>query len=803
MSFFQVVIPPLDQPYTYRVPPELACPPRVGQRVLVPLRRKSVTGYLWEPATATDPGLEIRAVEQILDPDPLFSESLRAIILWTARYYHYPLGRVLQTALPPGLTVSRREFWRITPLGVEALDPDSGSPEQTDLLHFLTSGQGWPDSGLPFPQEKLAALEACGLIGRQEEIQKEKARPKKIRMVYPGPGFKAEAFSAQDQTLINLLEKQGPLSLPDLRRSCTLSAGRLAALCRQGLLEVREETFFRNPLGEILTAEPLPIRLTEDQERALAKIHRRLADGRYQTLLLHGVTGSGKTEIYLQAAQKALQQERQVLILVPEIGLIPQMEGRVRFRFGEKVAVLHSSLSPGERLDQWRRIQSGAAPIVVGTRSAVFAPLEKLGLLVVDEEHDPSLKQQESLRYQARDLALVRARLASAVALLGSATPSLTTLNLWERQKISYLSLPRRIRQTRLPAVTVVDLKDRGRGRSGTLLSPVLLETMTNHLREGGQVLLFLNRRGYEPLTICTLCGAPVRCRNCAVSLTYHAASDALLCHLCGYRQPLSRKCPSCSGDGIKTLGWGTEKVEAGLRTLYPDAAIDRLDRDAVTRKNAHFQVLKRFRDRKTRILIGTQMITKGHDFPGVSLIGVLCADLSLNWPDFRAGERTMQLLMQVAGRTGRGSHPGQVLIQTFNPDHILFDYIRRHDYLGFYRQEIGLRRQFNYPPFSRLILLIFQGNSAERVKRASAVLGELLGRESLARSWDKGLEIMGPVPAPISRIKGRHRWQILLKGRDPGTLHQAAVWVQEKGQQELKGRGVRMIVDVDPGDML
>jgi primosomal protein N' (replication factor Y) len=278
---------------------------------------------------------------------------------------------------------------------------------------------------------------------------------------------------------------------------------------------------------------------------------------------------------------------------------------------------------------------------------------------------------------------------------------------------------------------------------------------------------------------------------------------DELLCHLCGYRQPLSRTCPACDGEGLKTLGWGTEKVEGTLRNLFPDAAIDRLDRDTVARKNAHFQVLKRFRDRKTQILVGTQMITKGHDFPGVSLIGVLCADLSLNWPDFRAGERTMQLLVQVSGRTGRGAHPGQVLIQTFNPDHVLFDHVRRHDYLGFYRQEIRLRRQFNYPPFSRLILLLLQGNSAEAVKGASQHMVERLFKESRSRSWSRDLEILGPVPAPISRIKGRHRWQILLKGKDPVPLHQAASWVKEHAAKELKGRGVQLILDVDPGDML
>ena len=413
------------------------------------------------------------------------------------------------------------------------------------------------------------------------------------------------------------------------------------------------------------------------------------------------------------------------------------------------------------------------------------------------------MKQQESLRYHARDLALVRAQLAQAVAVLGSATPSLTTLHLQDRKKMTYLPLTRRVRQRAMPEINLIDLKQFRKGRQGTPLSPPLLEAVKTQVKAGHQILFFLNRRGFEPLTVCTLCGAPVRCRNCSVSLTFHAASRELLCHLCGFHQPLFSLCPACGREGIKTVGWGTEKVEKELKMLFPETVVDRLDRDTVSKKNAHYQILKRFQDRKTQILVGTQMITKGHDFPGVTLIGVLCADLSLNWPDFRSGERTFQLLAQVAGRTGRGPYPGKVFIQTYNPEHYIFEYVRRHDYLGFYRQELQFRREFEYPPFTRLVHILIQGNPERTVRDKAQEIGNLLSLEREKRNLTSSLTLLGPVPAPIIKIKGKHRWQILLKGKDPRMLHQISAWVQETGNRYLKGSGVQLILDVDPVDML
>jgi primosomal protein N' (replication factor Y) len=803
MSFFQVVIPPLDQPYVYQIPTPTLIPPEIGQRVLIPLRNQLVTGYLWEPAPDPGPEQSVKMIDQILDPQPLFSPSLRAFLSWISRYYHHPLGQVVKASLPPGLALNSLEVIEITPRGAEALTGSELPRMERELLSELAHRRR-PWGKLDLEQKKMAArLQTQGLIRRIKHLSREKTRTQKVKWVYPGPRFSKEAFSEKYQALFEFLQRPEGLPLTDLRLFFPLPSRLLNQWRRKGLLEIREQPCFRNPLGEIFCLEERPETLTTEQEQALLKIKRALADGRYRSLLLHGVTGSGKTEIYLRATEETLALNRQALILVPEIGLVPQMEGRFRTRFGEKIAVLHSGLSPRERLDQWRRIQMGETPVVVGTRSAVFAPLESLGLVVVDEEHDPSLKQQESLRYHARDLALVRAQLVQAVAVLGSATPSLTTLHLLDQKKMAYLPLTRRVRQRAMPEINLIDLKQFRKGRRETPLSPPLLEAVKTQVEAGHQILFFLNRRGFEPLTLCTLCGAPVRCRNCSVSLTFHAASQELLCHLCGFHQPLSPLCPACGREGIKTIGWGTEKVEKELKMLFPETVIDRLDRDTVSKKNAHYQILKRFQDRKTQILVGTQMITKGHDFPGVTLIGVLCADLSLNWPDFRSGERTFQLLAQVAGRAGRGPYPGKVFIQTYNPDHYIFEYVRRHDYLGFYRQELKFRREFEYPPFTRLVHILIQGNPETGVRDQAQEIGNLLSREREKRNLTTSLTLLGPVPAPISKIKGRYRWQILLKGKDPRMLHQISAWVQETGKHILKGSGVQLILDVDPVDML
>ncbi|MBI5606272.1 MAG: primosomal protein N' [Deltaproteobacteria bacterium] len=803
MPYFQVIVPPLDHLLTYEIPSDLFPEPKIGQRVLVPLRKKWVTGYLWEEIGPPEAGPEIKAVSEILDPSPIFSEDMRPFFLWIARYYLYPLGQVLKAALPPGLSVSSYQSVEITPHGISVLQEGRLPEKEKIILQSLFSKGQSLSRFLPEEKSSLPGLEAMGFIQQTTLLKKESARPKKEKWIYPGACFQRDLFPEKDQPLFDLLSACSCRSLKDLRVQIPLSPQRLATLGRKGLVEIREQVCWRDPFGEILAVENGPLELTGEQAQALNRIKEGLGSGSYQTLLLHGITGSGKTEVYLRAAAEALEQGRQALILVPEIGLIPQMEGRFRLQFGEKIALLHSGLNPGERLDQWRRLQSGSAMIAIGTRSAIFAPLKALGLIVVDEEHDPSYKQTDSLRYNARDLALVRGQMTQAVVVLGSATPSISTLYLRRQKKIGYLAIHKRVLEQKLPEIHLIDLKKYRQGRRIPLFSPPLQEAMARNLDQGKQTLLFLNRRGFDTLILCTLCGAAIKCRNCSLTLTYHAREGRLQCHTCGYHLPLPERCPECHQAGIKALGMGTEKVEQELRALFPTAAIDRMDRDTVTRKKSHFEILKKLRDEKTDILIGTQMITKGHDFPQVTLIGVLCADLSLNWPDFRGGERTFQLLAQVAGRAGRGTHPGQVFIQTYNPDHYIFKYVCLHDYIGFYNQEVHFRRALKYPPFSRLINVLFQGNVEARVVETAGKTQRLLMQAVKKNHWDPFLELLGPVSAPIAKIKGRYRWQMLLKGENSRILHQAAMMIRQAEKDLSQGKGVQIILDMDPVDML
>lgn len=803
MSFYQVVIPSLKKPLLYEVREDEGRSDLIGRRVLVPLKSKAVTGYLWEKAAPSGPGMEIKSVIRFLDDHPFFPETMVPFFSWIAEYYLCPLGLVLKTALPPGLSVFDFQKFSLTDQGKTALEQEDLPEEEQRLLTRLSRSKSrnlFRFSG----EEKrlLKALERRGWVKEERAWQQDKASPRKEKWVLKGPRFQKDLFKPEDFPLFDFLSAHPAVPLRELRRHHSLSFQRLKTLTRKGLIEMEERDLSPDPLGEVIFEEKGPFCLTPYQEEALDRIGKGLAENTYQALLLHGATGSGKTEIYLRAAAETLARGRQVLVLVPEIGLIPLMEARFRLRFGEGIALLHSGLSERERLDQWRKIATGERPVVIGTRSAVFAPVKVPGLIVVDEEHDPSFKQGESLRYNARDLALVRGRLSSAVVVLGSATPSVTTLYLRRQKKLDYIGIPKRVRDRALPEIRVVDMKEFQKQRQLPIFSPPLREAIEKNLQEGHQTLLFLNRRGLDTLILCTLCGSVIRCRNCSLTLTHHIGRK-LLCHTCGFEMPLPDSCPSCGRPGIKALGMGTEKVEKELSTLFPQAAVDRMDRDTVTGKRAYYRILKRLEERKTDILIGTQMITKGHDFPWVTLVGILSADLSLNWPDFRAVERTFQLLAQAAGRAGRGLHPGRVFIQTYNPDHYIFHYVRHHDYLGFYRREIRFRSEFGYPPFSRLIHCLIQGISESQVMEVSERLGILLREEVEKNHWDPILEILGPVQAPLAKIKGRHRWQLLLKSPNLHLLRQAAGMILKWEKALTQGRGIRIVLDVDPLDML
>jgi primosomal protein N' (replication factor Y) len=588
----------------------------------------------------------------------------------------------------------------------------------------------------------------------------------------------------------------------ELAEPLPTAASLLRALAERGFVELRERVVPRGALGVAPPRDCEPA-LTPEQASAFAAIEAAQLAGRSERFLLHGVTGSGKTEVYLRAIASALRAGRQALVLVPEITLTHQIVARLRARFGDELAVLHSGLRPGERLLQWQRLRRGEVPIAVGARSALFAPLEGLGVIVVDEEHDAAYKNEEGFRYHARDLAERRARLAGCPLVLGSATPSLETRYQAEQGEIRRLVLARRIGGRPLPAVEIVDLAaERARtprGRKLILTSP-LRRAMTETLAAGGQTILFLNRRGFSTQIYCFECGFAERCKDCDVALVYHAAEDRLRCHYCDHAAPPPTACGGCGAPETALLGLGTERVEEEVRILFPAARIARLDRDTAARRGHTENVLRALRDREVDVLIGTQMVAKGHDFPGVQLVGVVAADIGLHMPDFRAAERTFQVLTQVAGRAGRAGTPGRVVLQTFVPAHYAIGPVRDHDYESFYRDELRQRAELGYPPFSRLCQVLV---SAPDEAEARAGVHALAGRaEREIRGIEGGpVQLLGPAPAPLARLRGRYRFQLLVKTPRPEALDRVARAVLDEASQ--LPRAVRAVVDVNPSSML
>jgi primosomal protein N' (replication factor Y) len=553
------------------------------------------------------------------------------------------------------------------------------------------------------------------------------------------------------------------------------------------------------PLLSTSNLQPLSslLRLTPAQQQALDRVRQALVEGKFAPFLLHGVTGSGKTEIYLRAIAALQGTGKGAVVLVPEIALTPQMVGRFRERFGERVAVLHSRLTAKERREAWLRIRRGEATVAVGARSAVFAPFPRLGLMIVDEEQDSSYKQEEGVRYQARDLAVVRAKLAGVPVVLGSATPSLESYRNAETGKYLLLTLPDRIDGRRLPETEIVDLRG-----SRDPLSPPLREALHTVIQEGGQAILFLNRRGYAPFLLCRECGHVPACRHCAVSLTVHRGEGKLRCHYCGYEEPLPTVCSGCGGVRVEARGVGTERIEGELRGIFPGAPLARMDRDTVRKKGAYEAILGGMERGEHAILLGTQMVAKGHDFPGVTLAGVLLAEGSLHLPDFRSAERTFQLITQAGGRAGRGVQPGRVIIQTYRPDHSALRHAARHDFPAFYREELVCRQEAGYPPFRRLVALSIKGPNADRVQAAARALREAL--EKMRRQGQgRGVEVLGPAPAPLSRLRGKYRWQILLKGRDVRSLHRMAGRALRTFHESFKLGSCTVEADVDPQSLM
>ncbi len=618
----------------------------------------------------------------------------------------------------------------------------------------------------------------------------------------PGKNTATSRLGPKAKLIIDYLTKTGCCPVSELAGEIPRPLDVLRRLVKSGLVCQEEKPRrFEELFQPLAQDQATPLALSPDQNRACQDINAALKRHHFTPFLLHGVTASGKTEVYLQSAHPALGLGKGVLVLLPEIALTDPVGQAFRQRFGPRVALLHSGLTPGARLDQWRGLAQGEMDIVVGARSAVFAPVANLGLIVVDEEHDPAYKNEGGLPYHARDAALYRGQLAGASVVLGSATPAVTTFYRSQAGKYHYLSLPQRVTPQALPQINLINLAQHREQRRLPIISTPLRLALAETLERGEQSLLFLNRRGYANVYFCLFCGHICQCRSCSVTLTLHRQEERLRCHYCGYQEPIPTVCPECQSAALKQYGLGTERLEKEVKVLFPKARVGRLDRDTASRRGKTLEILNDLKEQRLDILIGTQMITKGHDFPQVTLVGVVAADLSLFFPEYHAGERTFQLLTQVAGRAGRGTSPGQVFIQTFHPRHFALTATQSHSYQAFFEAELQSRKLLGYPPFSRLALLTVQGKNSGKVERASSGTVRELEQIIKTNNWHALLRVLGPAPAPRSRLKEYYRWHILLKSYGRQQLAEVVQNVRA-GFGKKWGSGVALLVDVDPVGM-
>jgi primosomal protein N' (replication factor Y) len=745
----------------------------------------------------------VREVLRVLEPEPVVSPELLELGQWISDYYLAPVGEVFRWMLPLRAETRRARRVRLTQAGQQKLDelgqsllPEVRESEESCVLRYIGTrpGVSYETVRKKFPL-LLDIARKKRWVGI-EEIEQDRGRRKTfaVHLAGPLPGAQAR-LSRAARRIIEVLEREGPA--PDHRPLLRSARANLQALMKiesSGWIDLRESR------GE---AEKFPsnlepgVELTPAQVSVLEDMSKRLEAAHFEVVLLHGITGSGKTEIYLRLAARCLERNRSVLMLVPEIALTPAVQAQFAARLGGRVEVLHSDLTEKRRDEAWWRIRRlGEAKAVLGTRSAVFAPLANLGLVIVDEEHDSGYKQEETPRYHARDVAVVRARAHGALAILGSATPSLESYSNAREGKYHLMTLPERVAGRSLAAVEIVNMRQEFRETHTQVpISRRLKEEIETQLRTSAQTMILLNRRGYSWFLLCRSCGQTQRCVNCSISLTYHRREHRLICHYCGYSAPVPARCPACGSEHLYYVGEGTEKIEQKFAELFPGARVARLDRDVGRRAGQSQRVLADFRQGKIDILVGTQLIAKGHDFPGVTLVGVVSADQGLGLPDFRAAERTFQLLTQVAGRAGRGEAPGRVLVQTFYPEHYAIRLAAEQNYAGFFSKEMSFRRLMHYPPVTALANVIAEDRKLEKAGEVASQIGSFL---TGIEGRPPGIRVLGPSPAPLARLKGRYRIQFILKS--PSRAHLNAALRQLADHCEDQGiPPSSVMIDMDP----
>jgi primosomal protein N' (replication factor Y) len=794
---------PIDQTYTYKVPESFVNACRTGVRVMVPFGRQTLSGYCLETTSEANYD-KIKNILDVLDETPLFYPDILPLFSWMAQYYCFPIGQVIKSCLPDGLSVITSNTAKITASGREMLLSDKISPMDQKVLLYLDKGCQ-PIKNIrkhlknKLPMSCIQRLERLGYIQIEKKDIRGSAAPKYIQYMRFRKNDEMDSLTKRQKELMSVAMQVGEISLVEIKKQ-GFSQQLLKKVEEKGFIEFFEKELYRDPFGETIppdTSYPIP---TTHQAEAIQTIDNKIGQG-FQVFLLYGVTGSGKTEIYMRVTDAALSKSRTALILVPEIALITQVERQFRARFGDCVAVLHSRLSNGERFDQWMRIIRKQARIVIGARSAIFAPLENIGIIIVDEEHDASYKQSTQFRYHGRDVATMRGKITNSVVVLGSATPSIQNYYHGTQHKYQILKLPHRIHNRPLPTIQVVDLKQNlGMRGIRRIITPALESSLKKTFERKKQSLLFLNRRGFATLPVCAQCGETMMCKNCDIAMIFHKNIGAYKCHYCGFTRPHNTPCPNCATVTLKQLGYGTQRLEQDVKALFPDARVARMDQDTTQKKGSMIQILKELRDHEIDILVGTQMIVKGHDFPNITMVGIICADLSLNFPDFRSGELTYQLLAQVSGRAGRGETPGHVILQTYNPHHFIIQTARKQDYDEFFNYEIEFRKNLNYPPFARLIQMTIAGADAEHTATYAGLVGQYCQKVKATRqTFTHAIEVLGPVIAPVSRLVNRFRWHILLKSRYIKALHEFLYYVKQAVDTHLNDKSIQLYIDVDP----
>lgn len=813
--FAEIALPlPVDQVFSYSVPDTLRDMAQPGCRAFVSFRNRLMTGVITD-LTDSCPVDKPKPLLDVLDHEPVLDDTLLTLTRWVAEYYLCSWGEAIKTALPAGLLNEAEQTVSMAkPCPPDVLERlQRTAPQQALLLSTIVEHQAITINSLKrrikmrHPFAPLRALEAKGLIeftvgkpatdpGIKYETWVELITPQdEAEQVVP----KMAGRAPKQASCINLLLKHdGKLTTEQLRRLGGIEKSVIQALQKKDMVETYDVEVMRDPYQDYKVAPAEPITPTLEQALVLSTIEEAIDSGSFKPILLYGVTGSGKTHVYIKAIEKTLFTGRSAIVLVPELALTPQAVRQFRAHFGDLVAVLHSGLSTGERFDSWRQIKAGRYRIVVGARSAIFAPVPHLGLIVVDEEHEPSYKQfDDPPLYHARDVAVVRARLVKAVTLLGSATPSMESFANTQNGKFTCCQMTERVDKRPLPHVHVVDMRDEQKEGRWSIFSQMLIERIKDRLEREEQIILFLNRRGFSTFIQCYDCGETLSCPHCSVTLTYHADSLLMRCHYCDYRMTAPDECPKCQSRSVRFKGTGTQRVEEELKELFPDARITRMDQDTTTRKGAHQDIFHQVLNREADILLGTQMVAKGFDFPHVTLVGVISAETTLNLPDFRASERTFQLLTQVAGRTGRSKLGGEVIIQTYSQGHHSITNAMTHDYNTFYVQEVADRRELSYPPFGRMVGILFQGENESQVIRESRRFATLLNK------YGQGLTVLGPAPSVIARVRNQYRYHIIVRGSHSKHLRETAQTAWRHWDRDVSRKDLHVKIDVDPVGMM